>query len=120
MFYHKKIVYFLIFVFLFLSFQSNLFAGDEPGVIFQYNGKEWNKAKFQPKNVLWGIWGSDSNNIFAVGRKGVIVHYDGNTWREMETITTNELETVWGASPKNVFAEQALFLLLFGMGLPND
>lgn len=77
--------------------EKEIFAGDEDGFIYKYDG-EWNKLQrltIEGYNysIIDRIWGLSSSDLYAVGSvwssndsigyKGAVWHYDGKTWKNL-------------------------------------
>ena len=54
---------------------NDIFAVDEYGKIFHFDGTTWSRFNQSAQYPLYGIWGSSPSNLFAVGHFGVIMHY---------------------------------------------
>jgi hypothetical protein len=88
------------------SAANDVFAVGRGGLIFHYDGSQWQEMETETGTVAWlyGIWGSSSTDVFAVGDEGTILHYDGNQWSAMNSGIASALKSVWGNSGTDVFA----------------
>jgi hypothetical protein len=82
-------------------------VGDN-GMMYDYDGTQWNRVVPVTGAKLQDVWGTGSNDIYAVGilaadARGVIFHNDGSGWTEQQE-TNWGLNAVWGVAGGTVYA----------------
>ena len=86
---------------------DEVYAVDEAGAVFRYDGVQWTLA-YEGPQWLWGISGFTTNavgQLHAVGDMGTIFHYDdGAGWNEMTSGTSEFLKSSWGSSENDLYA----------------
>jgi hypothetical protein len=93
------------------------YADGSRGVIWHFNGRQWQPVSTPYGVFLNGIWGLGPNNIIAVGARyyqnpitlessdsSAILQFDGTTWREVRIVRSRYLWSVFGSSPSDVWA----------------
>lgn len=83
---------------------ENVFAVGVQGIIFNYNGSQWQMRDSGADGDLQTVYGGSGSDVFAVGKYGAIVHYDGQSWTPLQSRTLKHLYGVWGDSATGVFA----------------
>lgn len=98
---------------------TNIFAvgvGGTPenyeGIIYHYNGSQWQKTKPPVKALLRGVWVADNNFATAVGESGVILEYNGSSWQPMNSGISEDLNAIWGGNDVFVVGNGGIFLKL--------
>jgi len=97
-----------------LSFSDHdIYVVGYEGIIFHYNGNDWQKITVPTIMPIWGIWGPDSNHVYAVGGGGVILFYNGQDWVTMNSGTRQWLYDIWGVDTETIYAAGAGVILKF-------
>ncbi|MDW7773481.1 MAG: 6-bladed beta-propeller [Desulfobulbaceae bacterium] len=96
------------------SSNSDIFAVGDSGLIFHFDGANWNDESTDPVN-LNGIRGTSAADVLAVGDNGLILHYDGENWTG-STPFADTLYSVWCANAANCYAVGDNTTILAGSG----
>lgn len=73
---------------------TNVFAIDQLGDIYRWNGTTWTLSLSNSADYL-ALHGSSSTNVIAVGTNGAISRWNGTAWSAMTSGTTQTLNAVW-------------------------
>ncbi|MDW3222756.1 MAG: glycosyl hydrolase [Paracoccaceae bacterium] len=60
--------------------EQGLFVVGDDGVIFSFDGADWNRQSSPVPVPIHALWGIDRSNLWAVGWMGLILRYDGAQW----------------------------------------
>jgi hypothetical protein len=92
-----------MFVGLWGSGPTDLFAVGPGGIVAHWEGATWSDMSSGTINTLSGVWGSGPSDVFAVG-DNTIIHWDGSKWSGGETLYNWALTAVWGFAPDDAYA----------------
>jgi hypothetical protein len=73
----------------------------------------WTTAT-NPKENMYGVWGSGPKDVWAVGDNNNILHWDGEAWSSSLSGTNGYLKAVWGSSATDVWAVGASYISIGG------
>ena len=81
---------------------EEIYVVGEKGVVWRYNGTDWNYKEVGTGGNLSGLHGSSNSNIWVTGEMGVCALFDGNTWNA-------DFKTPYGQFMYDVFVADSNF-----------
>jgi len=77
---------------------SNIYAAGEQGLLYQYDGENWNNLQSGPLDLLNGVCAGSDNTIIAVGESGVSIKWIPDGWETIDTGVTENLNHICGTA----------------------
>jgi len=90
---------------------DRVFAADDGGTIFAWDGAAWSETRAGELEFLGDLWTSGSSDVYAaldelVGEGAVrVIHFDGKSWTDLPAPGSCGISATggWASSPEDVF-----------------
>ena len=74
---------------------DDIVAVGQRGMVYRFNGSEWNRMTVDTGSDLHDVWGSGTDAVYAVGDDGVVLYWNGTEWIRMNGTPEVSLRAVW-------------------------
>ena len=87
------------------SSNSNVFAVGDSGTILHYDGISWSIMTMTDPitDKLNSVWGWSPTGVFALGDNGAFLIYNGSWSSAMSGVFSSNLNAIWGPNGGNIF-----------------